>query len=182
MTPERWISLPSNPRYAVSNLGRVKSVARQRVDGRTYGERILKFSSMFNLYRTVKLFSPTGVKCATVHSLVAEAFIGPRSPVHEINHKDGIKLNNLPENLEYVTVSENKRHALRSGLMLSGGRHPQSKLTDQNVRDMRDLRRNGHSLMSLAQKFSVGYSTVQRIVSGASWRYLDAFTPHHREG
>lgn len=57
-----------------------------------------------------------GGKLRSVHALVAEAFIGPRPSGLEVNHKDGDKRNNRPENLEYVTRSENMRHCFRIGL------------------------------------------------------------------
>jgi len=38
------------------------------------------------------------------------------SPEHEINHRDGNKLNNDISNLEWVTSAQNKQHALANGL------------------------------------------------------------------
>lgn len=50
-----------------------------------------------------------------VHRLVAEAYFG-KSDL-EVNHKDGDKSNNRPDNLEYVTSSENTIHGFANGLM-----------------------------------------------------------------
>lgn len=51
-----------------------------------------------------------------VHRLVAEAFLRTPLPGEEINHRDGDKSNNQVNNLEWVTKSENIRHAVRTGL------------------------------------------------------------------
>lgn len=51
----------------------------------------------------------------TVHRIVAETFIPNDRPgvATQINHKDGNKHNNSPDNLEWVTPSENMQHAVR---------------------------------------------------------------------
>lgn len=48
-------------------------------------------------------------KLHTIHSLIAEAFLGPRPEGYDIDHIDGDKSNNHPSNLEYVTHKENMR-------------------------------------------------------------------------
>lgn len=53
-----------------------------------------------------------------VHRLVALTFVPEITGKPFVNHKDGNKLNNEPDNLEWVTCKENVQHAYRHGLML----------------------------------------------------------------
>lgn len=56
-------------------------------------------------------------KLYKVHRLVAEYFIPRDTNINlVVNHKDGNKLNNNVSNLEWVTISENTKHAYRTGL------------------------------------------------------------------
>lgn len=57
-----------------------------------------------------------GRKTIKEHRLVAEAVYGPCPEGLEVNHKDGIKTNNNPDNLEYVTQLENMQHSYQIGL------------------------------------------------------------------
>lgn len=121
---EIWKDIPGyEGKYQVSNMGRVKSLQRTRdmnLPGHKkrapVNERILKYGHSL-CYLAVTLAKDGVNTKIRVHKLVANAFIGPSpSPIHQINHKDGNKHNNCVENLEWVTPSENQRHAFAMGL------------------------------------------------------------------
>ena len=100
--------IPSNPAYLISDSGQVFS---------TKSNKYLKTPCGTVGYPLVSLYIGKGKRTLhTVHSLVAEVFIGSRPANHEINHKDGCKTNNHVSNLEYVIPSDNIRHAFEIGL------------------------------------------------------------------
>lgn len=97
--------------YVVSNLGNVKSLKS--------GGMILK-SHVNKGYEYVHLCKNSKHYNAKVHRLVAKAYIPSHENACEVNHKDGNKLNNRVENLEWVTPSENMKHARMLGLNRAG--------------------------------------------------------------
>lgn len=101
--------------YRVSNLGKVKSMAK--IIGRRYvGERLLKQRISTQGYKMVSFCKNYKIFNASVHRLIAEAFIP--NPLNKpfINHKNGIKTDNRIENLEWCTQSENVSHDYKIGL------------------------------------------------------------------
>lgn len=109
---EEWKLIPVQTRmgqkYEVSNRGNIH-VCREIIPGYWHTKTTPVFASN---YRKVNLCG----KIYKVAHLVAAAFIGPREPGMCINHIDGNKHNDSISNLEYVTPSENQKHALRIGL------------------------------------------------------------------
>lgn len=91
-------------------------------DGKCYNSNTNKFligqENYKNHYFSYNLTMPDGSKKRCyAHRLVAIAFLTPPSKNHtEVNHKDGNKLNNCIDNLEWVTPSENQKHAIQSEL------------------------------------------------------------------
>ncbi len=117
MSGECWIGIPGYlGKYAISTSGRIMSFISVRKNKN--GDSTLAPSvSKGNEYPHVNLYTSTGKrKSFRVGRLVAESFIGPKPNGKELNHKDGIKANSKAGNLEWVTGSENMKHAVRIGL------------------------------------------------------------------
>ena len=106
--------------YEVSDKGRVRSKNRiiEYSDGRvfTYKEQILKPTEHDRGYLCVKLSNAGKNKREYVHRLVAISFLGDLSSEKEVNHIDGNKKNNVLENLEWVSSSENTIKGYELGL------------------------------------------------------------------
>ena len=97
--------------YEVSNLGRIKSLARTVINtGRVLKEKYNAFHLKRDGYHSV-LLSKDGVKkTIQLHQLVAKAFIENKQNHRAVNHIDGNKLNNSVDNLEWVSYRENSCH------------------------------------------------------------------------
>lgn len=98
--------------YDVSNFGNVRRIMSGH--GAVVG-KILKSHTSNGGYRMVSLCRDCKKEDRSIHSLVAEAFIGTPGG-KQVNHIDGIKTNNSSENLEYLTCSENHSHAYAIGI------------------------------------------------------------------
>ena len=102
---ELWREWPRDPRIMVSNMGYVVSCKR----GEPYPLKVYYNNSG---YQMVNVSRPPQY----VHRLVAETWIPNPNHHEQVNHINGDKTDNRVENLEWVTHSENMRHAYRTGL------------------------------------------------------------------
>ena len=111
---EEWRIIPIfDGIYSVSNLGRV----RRNTNGRgTWKGKIMIPIKKQKGYYGVCLRYKSKNRDILIHALVALAFIGERPKGYDINHKDGIKGNNRPDNLEYISHADNMHHGAKLGL------------------------------------------------------------------
>lgn len=112
---ERWRDIPGfEGRYQASDHGRVRSLDRAvplkgRASPRRHRGRVLSLQKFSNGYLFVKM----GYGGAhLVHRLVAAAFIDGDMSL-QVNHKNGVRSDNRPSNLEWLTQSDNQLHAYR---------------------------------------------------------------------
>ena len=110
---------------------------------------------------------------SSVHRLVATHFLPNPLNLAEVNHKDGNKLNNSVENLEWVSRRQNMQHAFKLGLNVSKrghfGRH--AKLTIEQVDEIKRLIKEPNSSASrIAKQFGISAVHVYRIRDNVHWK------------
>lgn len=150
--------------YEISDKGRVRSL-----NYRSTGEIAIMSQTLRRGYPRIAKHE----KSFQVHTLVADAFIGPRPEGMQVNHKDGNKQNNRRNNLEYCTPSQNTAHAHRSGLCnQKGDKNNASKLTEENVMRIKAIVRGGLSQTKTAAQFGVSRATVNFIMLGKRWGHV----------
>lgn len=161
MDKEEWKS--SRGHYQVSSLGRVRSTQRTVLIRRGKSVfwcnkrgQILRPETLKKLhYQRVLLVlgSRSNAKHVLVHTLVAEAFIGPCPAGMEVNHKDNRRRNNKYTNLEYVSRRENIHHSLKGFRTL--------KLNERQVMAIRACKWG--EVRPLSKKFGISFRYAHRV-------------------
>lgn len=114
-------TIPGYSRYAASSIGFIKDIEENRfLNG-------VRAKTTKGYYYCLHLKPDSGEReVVYIHRLVALAFHELPADAdkvrYEPNHKDGNKLNNCPDNLEWMTRSQNVLHAFDSGLCQVGVR------------------------------------------------------------
>ena len=169
-----WRIIPGFVQYEVSNRGEVRRrVASSRGHPAGY---LLTPDIDKDGYAVYDLWIDGKQHNRGAHTLVARAFIGecPASK-QQINHKDGVKTNNSPENLEWVTCLENHRHAIAHGLRsfeyLRGEGNGMAKLTAEKVLAIRALRGIANN-RTIGAWFGIHCNHVNRIWRRELWKHL----------
>jgi len=161
--------------YEVSNLGRVRSVARtvrqlnKIGKPRTYSVRgrILKTRS-YDSYVYIDLAKDGKLTTCMVHRLVLLAFVGPCPDGMETRHLDGNKQNNSwPKNLAWGTHAQNEQDKKQNGTYQYGEKNPRAKLT---VEDVAFIRKSKETARALAKKFNVSQNNIFLIKHNHTWQ------------
>lgn len=167
MQVEEWRQVVGyEGKYLVSNTGKVRSLLRNG--------RLLNHNDNGRGYLQVTLYFNSKRVTHNIHSLVAKAFLGAREEGMTVNHIDGNKYNNCLSNLEYCTQGHNNTHALSSGLRIpvKGEDVVAGKLTENDVRAIRERLALGHTQRSIAKDFGVKHSSIGCINRNTTWKHL----------
>jgi len=164
----------------VSNLGNVFSKKTNRQLAKT------KLKTGYLVINTRTNGRAGKASSLRIHRLVAEAFLGtPSQELLEsasktaygkvpVNHKDGVKTNNVLSNLEWSSYKLNTQHAFSTGLArgLSGENNPAATLTQEIADEIRKLyipRDKEFGCRALAAKYGIEHSQVSRIITNKSY-------------
>jgi hypothetical protein len=178
---EEWRSVAGyEGYYEVSSLGSVKSLARvvtyRRNDGtartKTIREIILTGQLTWCGYRSVLLSRHNKATPRTVHSLVCEAFHGPRPGGFWVAHNDGDPSNNRASNLRWATPTENSADTTAHGRRRVGVEHKLHVLSEAEAMAIRDAPKYWGCVAALAERYGVSTQTVKLIRSRKAWKHL----------
>lgn len=148
-------------KYSVSNIGLVRN---DKTD------KILK-TNFSKGYERVNLTHNGIRKQYFIHRLVANAFIANPDNKPEVNHKDGIKHHNYDKNLEWVTSSENIKHAFDNGL--NHGSDLKKSLDKQSIHNIcKLLENNQHNISEIARIVGCSRTTVSDILYKGRYRKI----------
>lgn len=173
---EEWRAVPGyEGLYEVSSKGRVRTPGRTVTVTKTYPARIMKQAirgrakdgkpnSVF-----VALYKNAKKNQLSVHSMVLEAFIGPRPENMVGCHNDGNPANNDASNLRWDTQSGNCMDKHKHGTSPCGEKQYMHKLTKLQVIEIRK-RAMPRNHAQLAREFGISHTQLTRIIKLQSWK------------
>lgn len=167
---ETWRNMTFAPEHMVSSLGDVWR--KESVRGHRAG--MLRPTINRCGYLAVSIRINGVIKTRNVHTLVANAFLGPMQHGMNVNHISGVKTDNRIRNLEYVTPRENCRHAALLGLRdaCRGSRVSGAKLNERLVLEIKAMLAAGQTPTEIAPKYGVSRDTISGIRHGKWWGYV----------
>lgn len=156
--------------YLISDTGEIKSVKTGLIRKKNINHEGYYFVS-------VSLGSRQDKPTIKNHRAVAESFTANPNNYPVVNHKDGNKLNNNVENLEWCTYSENSKHAFEIGLTkITWGRkiNQLDKNTGEVINTFDSIK---EAFRNLDKKYTgtIGDCLRGRINTayGYKWKYVD---------
>lgn len=121
---EIWKEIPGyEGLYQASSLGRIRTCENKVTSNALYPKRVWKSRIMKgrgdspHTGRRVSLWKNGRSQSYLVARLVAMTFLGAPPKDYTVNHKDGNRMNNSIDNLEWLSLGDNVRHAFATGLM-----------------------------------------------------------------
>ena len=162
--------------YEVSNVGRVKGLDRQvRTKGgglKFWKGKLLKPALNTGGYPFVGLCKDGVRTSMQVHTLIMDTFVGPRPKGFEVCHNDNDRSHSVLSNLRYDSRKGNHADMRAHGTWQEGEAHPQSKLTAEDVLEIRAGHARGLTCRELAEQYNITHQAIRAIVNRVNWRCL----------
>ncbi|WP_158808636.1 NUMOD4 motif-containing HNH endonuclease [Beijerinckia sp. L45] len=170
--------------YEVSDMGRVRSVTRLVTQFNPKIGRDVSWTRIGKIMKPrrstsegrLKYFGLTLWKDGkrvdrAVHTLVMQAFVGPRPDGCEIAHRSGDPTDNRLTELRYTTHIDNCNDRRAHGTEAIGERNPSAKLCEMDILMIR-CNAAGLTVRELAAQHKVSRSAIYAAQSGQSWSHI----------
>lgn len=164
-----FTQIPFIPKYEISRDGVIRNIRTKKI------RKVLLWGLYYNFSdnnwdKERKKYKTTNYK---LHRILMEVFVPNPSNYPFVNHKDGNKLNNNLDNLEWCTNQQNMDHAYSTGLSNNTGENNgRSKLRNEDIPVIRKLLEDGVPGMQIAKRFNVNKSRIYNINHGRSWSHV----------
>lgn len=158
--------VPTHPDYHVSYCGKIiRSKTKKQLKKVPHG---------IPPYPTVRTCTEGAPQNTKAHRMLASAWIPNDDPVNktQVNHKDGNKEHCHGDNLEWVTESQNQRHALETGLKGKGSELYNASLTEEQVHLICKLIVDGMLVKDIADRFDCSKDVVRKIKAGDTYFHI----------
>lgn len=162
MIEEKWINCYGE--FEISNYGRFRNSKTNHILAQN------KTKNGYMLVTIKDIQNKSKYKAFYIHRLVAQAFIPNPNNLPQVNHKDGNKLNNCVDNLEWCTHSENMQHALRTGLASNKDRN--IILSYEEAEWIREHYQPRHKIFgsrALGRRFNVSHQVILNIIHNKTY-------------
>ena len=169
-------AIPSFDGYYATDDGRIYSEA----SGKFLKQRLNRFGySQVTLYKDKKPFK------SGVHRFVAMAFLGlPTDPKMQVNHKNEIKTDNRPDNLEWCSCSYNinygNRNAVVSKKQIANKTQAVGRKVEQLDNTTNEIIKVWDSLRSIERELGFSHNNIaacckgrRKTRGGYKWRYVN---------
>ena len=124
------------------------------------------------VYPRIRLCIEGKGKWIALHRLIAEVFIPNPENLPHVNNKDGNRLNNHVDNLEWCTHEQNIKHSVENDLNPKGERQGIAIATEEVVRHIRELRKQGLTYPKISEMVGLKRRTVEAMGSGQNWNHV----------